>query len=116
MATLPGAFLPSLTGNDDCGRAVFRKCALVYSGKTRSLCTPKTDCITVRAGRALLARLTICTTTGMEASLPTASVLVSILSRSIVSPFLNLTALARSITCGKSTFHGWGGTYGHLDM
>src|SRR5213594_3767620 len=55
-------------------------------------------------------------TTGMAASLPMASVAESSRSRSFTSPFLNLTALARSIRCGKSTFQGCGGTYGHFVM
>ncbi len=59
---------------------------------------------------------TSCETTGIPAIVPTVSVDVRILSRSRVSPLRNLTAFARSIRCGKSMFHGWGGTYGHLVM
>ena len=42
--------------------------------------------------------------------LPRVSVEVISLSRVLTSPFLNLIALARTIRCGKSTFHSWGGT------
>ena len=45
-----------------------------------------------------------------------ASVLESSRSRKRTSPARNFTAFARSIRCGKSTFHGCGGTYGHFVM
>jgi hypothetical protein len=80
------------------------------------LCTPSTLSITLRAASILLTAFTTCTTTGIDASLPIASVLDSSLSRKPTPPFLNFTALARSIRCGKSTFQSCGGTYGHLVM
>jgi len=52
----------------------------------------------------------------MPANFPSVSVDVRRRSRNVVSPFLNFTALARSMTCGKSTFQGCGGTYGHFVM
>ena len=58
----------------------------------------------------------MCTTTGIVASLPTRSVLVRSLSRNRELSVSEPTAFARSMTCGKSTFHGCGGTYGHLVM
>ena len=45
-----------------------------------------------------------------------ASVLVSSRSRGAAGRLRNRCALARSIRCGKSTFHGCGGTYGHFVM
>ena len=57
-----------------------------------------------------LTALTISAITGMPASMPTVSVELNTLSRQRVSPRRFLTALARSIKCGKSTFQGCGGT------
>src|SRR2546421_12143106 len=86
-----------------------------YGGGSRSWCTPSTACIAARAGLKLLTALTVCATTGIAASFPVTSVDESRRSRNL-APFLNLMALARSMTCGKSTFQGCGGTYGHLVM
>jgi hypothetical protein len=72
--------------------------------------------ISVRTAGVALALLTISTTTGIVASRPTRSVFVSQRSRQPDFPCLNAVALARSIRCGKSTFHGCGGTYGHFVM
>src|SRR3954463_16481674 len=86
-----------------------------YGGSSRSLCTPSIACMAARAGFTWLTALIVCATTGIAASLPIASVEESRRSRNLM-PFLNLIALARSMTCGKSTFHGCGGTYGHFVM
>ena len=63
----------------------------------------------------LAVALAVCATTGIAASLPFLSVEESSRSRNF-TPWRNLIALARSMTCGKSTFHGCGGTYGHFVM
>ncbi len=65
--------------------------------------------MTARAAGMRLTALTVCATTGIAASLPIASVEESSRSRNL-SPFSNLIAFARSMTCGKSTFQGCGGT------
>ena len=72
--------------------------------------------IILRANRVLFNALTVCTTTGMPAKLPCTSVDARNRSPALTAPFLNLIALARSIRCGKSRFHGCGGVYGHLVM
>ena len=78
--------------------------------------TPSADSRILRPMGLWLNALTASTITGMPAMLPTASVALSNLSRQRVAPLRFLTALARSIRWGKSTFHGCGGTYGHLVM
>src|SRR5688500_10987629 len=115
MATLPGVLAPSRTGKGWLVCAVDLNLRAAYGGSSRSLCTPSTACIAERASEFLLSALTVCATTGIAASLPIASVEESSRSRNLI-PFLNLIALARSMTCGKSTFHGCGGTYGHFVM
>jgi len=92
------------------------KRAGLYGGSLRSWWTPIAFSISERAAELRLTALTTCATTGIAASLPIASVEESSRSRSRTSPFLNFTALARSMTCGKSTFQGCGGTYGHFVM
>ena len=62
------------------------------------------------------APLTGFTTTGIDASLPSAVVDDMILSARCTSPPWNFAALPRSIRWGKSTFNGCGGTYGHFAM
>ena len=69
-----------------------------------------------RASLVLFTAFTVWVTIGMPAKLPSESVFDKNLSRKCTSPFSNLTALARSIKCGKSTFQEWGGVYGHLVM
>jgi hypothetical protein len=93
-----------------------RKRRPAYGGSHASFATPSAFSIIPRNGGDRFAALTAFTTTGIVASLPTASVDVRIRSRSVNSPFLCLTAFARNMTCGKSTFHGCGGTYGHFVM
>ena len=78
--------------------------------------TPNVFSISFRAEGIVFALFTNSTTTGIVASLPIRSVPVRSLSRNDTSPSRNLTAFARSIRCGKSTFHGCGGTYGHFVM
>ena len=116
IATLPGVRAPSRTGCSPDGGHDARNRRGAYGGSHASFAMPSVFSITPRIGADLLAAFTICTTTGIVASLPTASVDVSTRSRSVKSPFRCLTAFARSMTCGKSTFHGCGGTYGHLVM
>jgi len=116
IATLPGERTPSLTGHAIECLAVSRNRAPAYGGNLASAATPSTVSMTLRADGVALALLTIFTTTGIVASRPTRSVLVSTRSRNVVSPFVNFTAFARSIRCGKSTFHACGGTYGHFVM
>ena len=67
-----------------------------------------------RNGAPLSAKILSSTTTGIEASLPTVRVLDRILADSGAPSRSKATALARSIRCGKSTFQGCGGVYGHL--
>ena len=85
-----------------------------YSGTRAFASTPMVFSSSWRAAGLRLAALTTCTTTGIEASLPTARVLDRIFADSGTPSRSNATALARSIRCGKSTFHGCGGVYGHL--
>ena len=66
--------------------------------------------------RVLFTALTICATTGMPAMLADRIGRTQNLVAQLTSPFSNLNAFARSIRCGKSMFHGCGGTYGHLVM
>ena len=59
----------------------------------------------------------IAETIGMPASWPWVSVDARSFSPAPTSPFLNLIALARSMVCGKSRFHGCErhvGTLGHV--
>ena len=63
-----------------------------------------------------IAQLNELDTTGIPAMFPTASVAARSFSRAVSSPERARNALARSIRCGKSTFHGCGGTYGHFVM
>ncbi len=63
-----------------------------------------------------LVALTACTTTGIPAKRPTLSLALRIRSRRLAPCLRKRAALARSIRCGKSTFHSCGGTYGHLLM
>src|SRR5687767_10113885 len=119
MATLPGVLAPSRTGKGWLVCAVDLNLRAAYGGSSRSLCTPSTACIAPRESEFLLSALTVCATTGIAASLPIASVEESRRSRNgevELRPSLNLIALARSMTCGKSMFHGCGGTYGHFVM
>src|SRR6185295_1802205 len=104
------------TGHCNDGMTSERKRVDAYGGSHASCATPSTPCITLRTTGSLFALFTACTTTGIVASLPTASVLVSRRSRVDTGRSLNRCALARSIRCGKSTFHGCGGTYGHFVM
>src|SRR6185436_18024172 len=115
-ATRPGARSPSRAGHASDAGAVSRNVAGAYGGSAASAATPSVACIAARAAGALLAQFTAFTTTGIVASFPSLSVLVSSRSRNVVSPLSNLIALPRSIRCGKSTFHGCGGTYGHFVM
>jgi hypothetical protein len=72
--------------------------------------------IAVRAGAVRFTAFTTCVTIGIPAKRPTLS--VDVRNRSVaLAPFcLKWTAFARSIRCGKSRFHGCGGTYGHFVM
>ena len=107
---MPGERRPPFTGQPTLRGASSANGFAAYDGNLRSACTPSIFSITLRANGAVLALFTICTTTGIVASLPTRSVLVSSRSRMRVLPLRNLRALARSIRCGKSTFQGCGGT------
>ena len=49
-----------------------------------------------------------------DSGLNSSLVLVRMRSRHFTSPWRNFQAFARSIRCGKSTAHSWGGRYGHL--
>jgi hypothetical protein len=70
--------------------------------------------ITLRTAALPLSAFSICTTTGIVASLPTRSVLVRNRSRGREPCCRKPTAFARSMTCGKSTFHGCGRDVGAL--
>ena len=77
---------------------------------------PKTFSIAARAGLVRFTALIVEVTIGMPANIPTLSVEVRNLSVAFAPWLRKWTALARSIRCGKSRFHGCGGTYGHFVM
>jgi len=85
-------------------------------GMGASAATPRVVSNNLRPAVVALTAFTISATTGMPAMLPRPRVFDSSLSRKLCSPFRCWTCLARSIRCGKSTFQGCGGTYGHLVM
>src|SRR5882762_756670 len=114
MATLPGVLAPSRTGAAvlDCARA--RNVRAANSGRHASRATPSAFSVTTRAGRVRFTVFTTLVTIGIPANLPTLSVDVMNRSAALAPCALKFAALPRSIKCGKSTFHGCGGTYGHL--
>src|SRR6266542_1309082 len=116
IATLPGVRVPSRTGHAIERDAPRRNVVLAYGGRLASAATPNVLSIALRAAGIAFVLLTICATTGIAASLPMRSVLDSSRSRKGAPSVLNLYALPRSIRCGKSTFHGGGGTYGQFGM
>src|SRR5512147_2218990 len=116
MATLPGVFAPSLTGAAMSDLAAERNFVSAKPGIQASRSMPIADSTIARTGRVLFTALTACVTIGIPANMPSLSVDVRNLSLALAPWFLKCTALARSIRCGKSRFHGCGGTYGHLVM
>ena len=116
-ATLPGLRSPSTTS---VARPFFfaarRKRLLASGGSHASGWTSSAACSTLRIGFVRFAAFTAWTTIGMPASWPCTSVEASSFAPAPTSPLPKRIALARSIRCGKSTFHGCGGTYGHLVM
>ena len=70
--------------------------------------------MTLRTALLRLPAFSSVLTTGRLPTVPWTRVLLSSLWLILRSPFLNCTALARSIRCGKSSAHSCGGTYGHL--
>jgi hypothetical protein len=78
--------------------------------------TPSVASSNARPALVPFTAFTISATTGMPAMLPRPRVFESSLSRKLCSPLRCWWCFARSIRCGKSTFHGCGGTYGHFVM
>ena len=78
-------------------------------GSGASACSPMTGSLALRSTGTAAAALAVWATPGIESILNTGPVLVIRRSRQRVLPALKRSALARSIRCGKSTAHSWGG-------
>ena len=78
-------------------------------GRGASLWMPATRSPMPRRKPTLAAPFANCPMPGVEATLNTGAVLVMSRSRQRGLRSAKAVALARSIRCGKSTFHSWGG-------
>ena len=108
--------MPSLTMKSVDFGAPERNLRVASSGIQALRSTFSKLSIAARAGLVWFTALATCTTIGMPANWPCTSVDARNFSLKATPPLLNLMALARSMVCGKSTFHSCGGTYGHFVM
>ena len=108
--------MPSFTAKSGDSAAPERNRRVASAGIQALRSTCSTCSIAARAGLVWFTALATCTTIGMPANWPCTSVDERNFSPKLTPPLLNLMALARSMVCGKSTFHSCGGTYGHLVM